>query len=288
MVAWRGKFADGSRAVVFRRGEGNPATEFFIPCGTCLGCRLEYARQWAVRCMHEVKWQESQGMPSVFLTLTYDDGRLPPGGSLRPEDMVLFLKRLRKSIDVRVRYFQAGEYGDRTERPHHHMLLFGYDFPDRMHFKGDGDSSLSTSSRLESLWGHGFCSIGRATFDSAGYIARYSLKKLEVNPLYWVDSGRVSPYLTMSRRPGIGANWWLQYASDWYAQDAVVVNGVKCRPPKYYDGLVEKFAPSFMSACKARRADTVDGARAEDNYRRGWVREEVKAATLRTLKREEI
>ena len=24
-----------------------------LPCGRCVGCRLERSRQWAVRCMHE-------------------------------------------------------------------------------------------------------------------------------------------------------------------------------------------------------------------------------------------
>ena len=24
-----------------------------IPCGQCIGCRLEYSRSWAVRCCHE-------------------------------------------------------------------------------------------------------------------------------------------------------------------------------------------------------------------------------------------
>ena len=29
-----------------------------LPCGNCIGCRLERSRQWAVRCMHEASLYE--------------------------------------------------------------------------------------------------------------------------------------------------------------------------------------------------------------------------------------
>ena len=44
-----------------------------LPCGRCVGCRLERSRQWAVRCMHEA----SMHMFNSFVTLTYDDDHFP-------------------------------------------------------------------------------------------------------------------------------------------------------------------------------------------------------------------
>ena len=48
-----------------------------LPCGNCIGCRLERSRQWAVRCMHEASLYED----NCFLTLTYSPEFLPSDGS---------------------------------------------------------------------------------------------------------------------------------------------------------------------------------------------------------------
>jgi hypothetical protein len=50
-----------------------------IPCGQCIGCRLEYSRQWAMRCHHEA----SLHIFNSFITLTYDPEHLPQDGSLK-------------------------------------------------------------------------------------------------------------------------------------------------------------------------------------------------------------
>ena len=49
-----------------------------LPCGQCIGCRLEYSRQWAIRCMHEASMYDD----NCFITLTYDNDHLPSDGSL--------------------------------------------------------------------------------------------------------------------------------------------------------------------------------------------------------------
>lgn len=49
--------------------DGSPADFIEIPCGRCIGCRLEYSRQWANRCLLELGYHEN----SWFVTLTYDD-----------------------------------------------------------------------------------------------------------------------------------------------------------------------------------------------------------------------
>lgn len=68
---------------------GNPLE---LPCGQCMGCKLERSRQWAMRCVHEA----SQHRDNCFITLTYDAKNLPPDGSLIKSDYQKFMKRLRK------------------------------------------------------------------------------------------------------------------------------------------------------------------------------------------------
>jgi len=72
-------------------GRGHPLE---LPCGQCIGCRLERSRQWAIRCVHEASMHEN----NCFITLTYAPEYLPPDGGLIKSDFQKFIKRLRKSI----------------------------------------------------------------------------------------------------------------------------------------------------------------------------------------------
>lgn len=270
----------GKRSVVFDVNAGFKDKPVSIPCGSCIGCRLERARQWAVRCVHESKLHEE----NCFVTLTYDDKKLPDNMSLRPRDYVLFMKRLRKHFGAGVRFFQCGEYGDDTARPHHHALLFNCGFSDRVFYRNSasGCGKLYTSRLLEDLWGHGFCTIGSASFEAAGYIARYSLKKVfgpAADSYYGV---RVPEYVTMSRRPGIGADWFKRYWRDWYPSDELVVDGNVSKPPRYYDDLVEKVDGKALREVKRRRIAALIGDE-NNSGSRLLVREAVKLAAVRNL-----
>jgi len=103
--------------------------------------------------------------------------------SLIKRDVQLFIKRLRKEQDSRgsskIKYYLVGEYGDLTKRPHYHAAIFGEDFADdRYAWRHQGPNTLYRSSRLERLWPHGNAEIGQLTFESAAYIARYIMKKI--------------------------------------------------------------------------------------------------------------
>lgn len=75
---------------------------FTIPCGQCVGCRLEHSRRWAVRMMHEAQMHDK----NCFITLTYNDQYLPADGSLHLDHFQKFMKRLRKKFgDVSIRFF---------------------------------------------------------------------------------------------------------------------------------------------------------------------------------------
>lgn len=178
-----------------------------------------------------------------FLTLTYDNAHLPKDGSLKVEHCQGFMKRLRSRISpTKIRFFLCGEYGDKLSRPHYHSVIFGYDFPDKKPVGSWHGGVLYESGLLDEVWGHGGARIGSVSFESASYVANYATKKVMgseevVNAHY---AGRKPEFLLMSRRPGIGASWFSRYGSDVYPRDEVVVRGVPCRPPRYYDqiGLV--------------------------------------------------
>lgn len=70
---------NGKRKIVFNREQGFVDLPVTIPCGQCIGCRLEKSRQWAIRCVHEASLYEN----NCFITLTYSPENLPEDGSLK-------------------------------------------------------------------------------------------------------------------------------------------------------------------------------------------------------------
>lgn len=221
-----------------------------LPCGKCQACLLTRARTWAIRCVHEASLHDS----NEFLTLTFDDEHLPKNNSLDQRCMQLFFKRLRKNFpETEPRYYYCGEYGDRFGRPHYHVLLFNFAFPDKLLLKGEGERALYTSQILSRLWGHGFATIGAVTPESAAYVSRYVLKKQENATK--IPSGRKPEFTRMSRRPGIGAGWIDIYSSDVYPSNFVVHSGKFYSVPRYYDARVEKTDPSLVENSKELRAE---------------------------------
>ena len=105
-----------------------------------------------LRCEHEVSLRDDNS----WLTLTYDDENLPDNGSLRKKDLSGFLKRLRsrRSGDV-IRFFACGEYGGRFDRPHYHVLLFGYGFPDKVPGPERNGYRMWNSEELDETWSKG-------------------------------------------------------------------------------------------------------------------------------------
>lgn len=90
-------------------------------CGQCLPCRFNKRRLWTNRLLLELR---SHG-DAAFVTLTYSDDFLPKNKSLDPKQLKLWMKRLNKLAGGGLRYYNVGEYGDQTQRPHYHALIFG-------------------------------------------------------------------------------------------------------------------------------------------------------------------
>lgn len=219
-----------------------------IPCGNCIGCKSARAAAWGKRCEHEMtRWDHN-----VFLTLTYDDDTLPEGAHLRAEDLQRFIKRLRKHAtrttshlrqtgSTTIRYLACGEYGSRSGRPHYHMLAFNCDFTDGAKTGQHGEHTLYESDTLHTLWGHGRANYGQATGASANYIAQYTLKKQGTRTTDCDDDGvyRPPPFLRMSLKPAIGAEWAKHYADD-MTKGFLTSNGHKYAIPRTYRNTLKK------------------------------------------------
>lgn len=304
--AWRaraGLTTKGNIPLVFKAEFGIPGTELSVPCGQCIGCRLERSRQWAIRCYHESKLHDY----NCFLTLTYspeNENRVAVTNkdtgevflSLNKRDYVLFLKSLRKEFGPGIRFFQCGEYGEVCKmcgqsevyckckqfvptlgRPHHHMILFGFDFSfDRYVWSHNNGFPLYRSPSLERLWPHGYSSIAECTFDSAAYVARYILKKVNGDKAPERYDIRLPEYITMSRRPGIARDYAEKNLSDWYPSDKCAVRpGLIARPPKFYDKIYDLLYPDKFLEIKENRRRNLEKFAEDNTPERLAVRERV-------------
>jgi len=287
--------SNGKFPVYFSRNgsEKNPIT---VPCGRCIGCRLERARQWGVRCMHEASLHEE----NAFITLTYNDENLPKDGSLNKKHFQDFMKRLRYYMPGKtIKFYHCGEYGPKLQRPHYHACLFGVDFEDKELWKiTPNKERLFTSALLSKAWqNRGFVTTGSVTFESANYVARYILKKItgdKANEHYEsidYESGLVSKlqpeYTTMSRGGrdgrGIAHDWYERFSSDVFPSDSVIVNGSPCMPPRYYVSQLEQADPDLYKTVKEKRKARALNHLADQTEARLKVRENVKLAQIGQL-----
>lgn len=222
-----------------------------LPCGNCIGCRLERSRQWAVRCVHEASLYED----NMFITLTYSPENLPENGTLVKSHFQSFMKRLRKF--AKVRYFHCGEYGDDLARPHYHALIFGYEFPDKKTARqGKSGEPQWSSEILNKTWGLGDCLIGKLNFESAAYVARYCTKKINGPQAKTHYKGKQPEYVTMSLKPGIGARWADKFMHDTYKDDTVIMRGKEAKPPRYYDKRFAMLDPAQFQTIQFDREES--------------------------------
>lgn len=229
-----------------------------IPCGKCISCKLSHSKDWALRIQHEAQTSQK----SAFLTLTYNNENLPANKSVDKREVQLFLKKLRKRIQIEIRFFACGEYGDTkttNHRPHYHIIILGYDFPDKKFYKtSSSGSKLYRSQLLETLWTKGFSDIGEVTFQSAAYVARYTLKKTKDKSAYQhidTQTGEYSQllpqFILMSK--GIGKTWWKKYNTDTDKDFLTNQKHYKAKVPRYYDKLRDKQNPESLKHIKENR-----------------------------------
>jgi len=261
---------------------GQTLRPFEVPCGQCIGCRLERSRQWAIRGDHEAK----SHILNCFATLTYRDESLPVRGQLDYPAVQKFLKRTRKAKGP-FRYMCAGEYGDNFSRPHYHIIFFGLDFGDRKKIRTlDSGCDVYESAELNKLWPHGYHSLGGVTFESIAYVARYCVKKVTgrgADSHYarsdeFGDYQQIPEFLHCSTNPAIGKNHVLKHVEQIYEFDSVVARGHESKPPRYYDKILKRADEYHYDWIKAQRENSIDVT--DSTAERLAVKEEVTAAQL--------
>ena len=295
LIGYRSKelTAKNKRKIVFNLKYAQDDTEVTIPCGQCIGCRFEKSRQWALRCVHEASLHEE----NCFITLTYSPENLPKDKSLNKVHFQKFMKRLRWHYpDETIRFYHCGEYGEQNNRPHYHACIFGMDFPDKVFYKKTKDgNTLHTSSSLQEIWGMGFCTIGELNFKTAAYTARYIMKKINgkqadehyrhTDEVTGEQHVIIPEYTTMSRRPGVAANWYKNFKTDVYPSDEVIIKGIPMQPPKYYDSILEQENPFLYDDIKHDRLINAEKYSNDNTPERLHVKLKVKQAQAKLLNR---
>jgi len=295
LTAYRSKFqnANGKRPMVFDHAKSLDGIKQKLPCGKCIGCRIDSSATWAGRIMNESQMHAD----SIMATLTYSNENLPDKGCIQYSDMQKFYKRLRKK-GYKVRHFTGSEYGDLTGRPHYHAIIFGF-WPEDAKLWGDASGNRHyTSEILTETWGLGHTQFTEVNFETAQYVANYCTKKItgelandhymrvdpETGEVYWLppEQGR------MSRRPGIGKEWLDKYKSDVFPRDEYMPKpGVRIRTPKYYTDQLEKTDPALYVEIKNNRKKYAASRAADTTPERLKSRETV-AKAKRNLKMKKL
>lgn len=212
---------------------------FQFPCGKCIPCRLNTAREKAIRA-----WHETQSSDGIFLTLTYNDENLK-NPKLDYKDFQLFMKKLRKTTNERINFTVTGEYGDLKKRPHWHTLLFNYRPSDQKKLREtDLQHTVYTSDQLTKTWNKGNTEYGDITIESAGYVSRYAAKKL----VHGKDQDHdFHPIHRTSCKNAIGKTWISKNYLHTFTNGFIYgPNGEKLKIPRYYKDWCKQHHPDLF------------------------------------------
>lgn len=266
-----------------------------IPCGKCLGCYLEKARDKAVQLSLEQMNPEYEKDECWFITLTYEDEYLPihsycdtttgeilSGASTELKDLQNWIKKIRDNHpNKNIRYMAAREYGTNTLRPHYHIIIFGLPLDRELFVKignnANGDALWTTpqldneiskdcwsvrrplGDRTAKMYRAGNVIIGEVTFQSISYVARYTMKK--ANKDYkndWWYNAQGLDIEGISQSQDLGKWYYDQHKHEIYEIDLVPVlgkNGNLSRPPKSFDRLYKKEFPKEFAKVIEKRKE---------------------------------
>lgn len=272
-----------------------------IPCGKCLGCKMQKQKEWAIRSVLEADNYKD----NYFVTLTYDDNHKPWddyfinqetgevieddgtwNGYLDQRDMQLFFKRLRSTWKRRykhegIRYFYCGEYGA-NERPHYHAIIFNFPIDPRTLkiYKVDKASGkmLYTSDEIEKIWRNGFVVIEEFDYNAAAYVAGYVQKKQSScrDYDYYAQKGQTPEYVRMSQ--GIGKDYLLKHM-DIYDNDEIITKTgrmkiVRAKIPRYFDEIVKELENIDVEMLKSKRKESAQNQVKKQMEKTNLVRSE--------------
>lgn len=225
-------------------------------CGQCIGCKIQKAKDWGIRCVHEMQMHET----SIFVTLTYENTpeKCYDNESLNPDHLQQFWKNIRKKLSPqKIKYYACGEYGSDKGRPHYHAIMFGIELDDRVpEFTTKQGETYYSSEKLTKSWGFGGVRFAAADIGTAIYISKYITKKhtgdladtsyfshIDTKTGEWVE--KIPEFTRMSTKPAIGLNWLKKYYNTEVVKGYLTHEGTKYRVPKYYKDELEKLSPSL-------------------------------------------
>lgn len=278
-----------------------------IPCKNCWACQLNYSAEWATRNMLETLEHEQ----CYFITLTYDEEHLPIpekmsytqiyamethnieiehtiendgtwiSGTLVPEHVKTFINSIRKHFQRQgitgIRYFYCGEYGETTQRPHYHMLLYGVPMDLTQNYSYHIDKNFKEHWKnplIDKFWKYGMHDIANIEWSSAAYVSRYCTKKLNTeqnNAKWYAEQGKIKEFIRMSTNPGIGMKYYQLHKLDIYKNDEMIMKTVKgnigsFKPPKSFDKLFKEEYPEEFKKIEKHRKECAERAR-QNEYR---------------------
>lgn len=215
-----------------------PSHYVYVRCGKCESCLKQKRNEWLLRLCYHLKFQDQ---PSYFVTLTYNDESLKYSdhgvASVSPTDITLFFKRLRHTASVSFSYFLVSEYGEKSQRPHYHLILFNYS---------------ADPAKIEDAWQQGNIFVGDVTDASINYCAKYFITKQQ-SPDGAVDNfARISKGIGRDLRDVKGMRQFVQ-------NNGIIYNGnIKVTAPRYYKDFwqIDSFRLPYHEIGKLPEFDT--------------------------------
>ncbi len=179
-----------------------------VPCQKCTGCLNRRVAEWVTR----LEFECDSARCVVAVTLTYSAEFLPADGSVSRSVIKSFLKHLRQKARragfTGIRFFCASEYGEKTGRPHYHVLL--WNLPPQLHpeigcANGAEFLKLDAKQRAAYAWPYGTVHVDPLLVHRKAaleYLLKYQVKSIAERDA--LRGGRKKEFLQMSLRPPIG------------------------------------------------------------------------------------
>lgn len=270
-----------------------------VRCKKCWACQLQYSAEWATKITLECEeakysnpvWNGKEYIQpaNYFITLTYDDDHLPKAdelineetgevyernknwkypGILKREDIQTFLNSIRKHFERKpyyhtgIKVYYAGEYGEKTHRPHFHMILMNVPLDISQFYGTHIDENYKAhwkSKEVEKIWNKGMIDIAEVEWSCAAYVARYTMKKIGSGTKEsYYEQGKTPEFVGMSRRPGIGMRYYERNKEKIYENDEIIQRTVKgnigsVKPPKAWDNKFKEEFPKEWEMIKKSR-----------------------------------
>jgi len=281
---------DGGRPILSRHARLELGREFLLGCGKCLGCQLDRASGWSLRAVNEARYFDR----SSFITLSFADEHLPGDPVAARYEFRKFIVRLRRRVDSAIRVFGCMELGERWSRIHGHFCIFNEDFLEGATPIGKSKTGFPMwrSPLLESLWPFGYSWVAKFSAETAAYVGRYCVAKVDQPPtvrLVHPVSGEIADWPTVYKpfyplAPALGVRFLGEFSEDvWSGLRAR--GGARVRTPQAYSRVLKRSDPLRYSEAKEERIAAMVGKRdlSEETPERLAVKDECLRARMRQL-----